>query len=511
MSLNNKKLKKSGFSFLFSNKNKYYAIYHSLSCEVIYGGKLLRDIFTHFIDYNTYNNFLKANTNTEPDKLRKLCNLLYEKGVIVENDIQDKKMLRNLQKQVRDKNFIKTLYLSLTYRCNFRCSYCISNNSLALGRNNKILNLDMSKEVAKMAADYYLHNAKDEGDKEVVFYGGEPLLNFDVLKFLVNYINEKEGIKKSKNRNYKRSRFILCTNGSLIDEEKASFIKENNIYPAVTFDGDKKTHNKVRRYVNNKGTYEDVIVGYRKLQKLNFPIGITLTLGRHNVKKLAEFIKLFADQFKPYTIATNTMVDYEDGGNEYVCDGSILANNLIKAFRVARNKGMYIVKYVMDNRVKPLVEKLPRLKGCTGTGSRIMVLPDGALAACAAYAKNSKVKLQDNPKVKDFIPFGIEYYSPFFKNQCRFCPAISCCGGGCPKNAEIKHGTFWGLDDDYCIQSKKFLEWLIWDLFDFLDKRKLAKNGFLYPTSEDRRKIYGNIKVYKSPLDFQYTPNVSNL
>lgn len=508
MRLNNKKLKKSDFSFLFSDKKGYHAIYHSLSCEIIYGGKLLQDIFTHFIDYNTYKNFIKANRNIKPSKLENFYNLLYEKGFILENDVEDSKIFNKLRKQVKDKQFIKTLYLSLTYRCNFRCSYCISNNSLALDKGNKISNLDMSKETARMAADYYLNNVKHEGDKEVVFYGGEPLLNFDVLKFLVGYINKRERIRKRKNKNYKKSRFILCTNGSLIDKEKALFIKRNNIYPAVTFDGDENTHNMVRKYANNKGTYKDVMAGYRILQRLNFPIGVTLTLGRYNVEKLAEFVKLFADKFKPSTMATNTMVDYEDGGNEYVCDGTILADNLIKAFKVAREEGMYLVKYVMDNRVKPFVEKLPRLKGCTGTGSRIMVLPDGALAVCAAYATNSKIKLQDNPATKDFIPPGIEYYSPFFKNHCRSCPAISCCGGGCPKSAEVRHGTFWEPDDDYCIQSKRFLRWLIWDLFSFLDKRKLAKKGFLYPTDRDRRKIYGNIKVYKSPLDFQYTPNI---
>jgi uncharacterized protein len=502
MSLDNVRLKKSNFCFLFNDKKNNFAIFHSLSCKVIYGKKIIKDIFNHFLDYNTCKSFIQR---SDPDKNRRLLHFLYNEGLIVKDDSKDNEIFNNLKNQVRKKIFLKTLYLSLTYKCNFNCSYCLSNNSIALQRDR---NLDMNKDIAKMAADFYLNNIKEKGDKEVVFYGGEPLLNFRVLKFLVNYINKKEKLKLL-NKDYKLSRFILCTNGSLIDKEKAKFIKGHNIYPTVTFDGDELIHNSVRKYKNGRGTYSNVLSGYKLLQRLNFPVGVTLTLGSHNVSKLKEFVELFAEKLKPYTMATNIVVDYEGGGNRYICDGNVLADNLIKAFRVARKKGVYLVKYLMDNRVKPFVEMMPRLKGCTGTGSRAMVLPDGTLAACAVFVNNSKVNLQNNPKVKDYIPEGIEYYSPFFKNQCKSCFAISCCGGGCPKCAEVRHGTFWALDDDYCVQSKKILEWLIWDLFSFLDKKRLTREKFLYPTMTDRRKVYGKIRVFKSPLDFQYTPNIN--
>ncbi|HPI67420.1 MAG TPA: radical SAM protein [bacterium] len=503
MNLDNKKIKNSNYSFLFNDKKGNYAIYHSLSCNIIYGDKILKDLFAFFSDYNRYKNFDQKNKST-----KKIYKILYQQGFLIENNIKDEKKLSDLQQQVRKKFFIKTLYLSLTYKCNLRCSYCISNNSVALDNNQKITPLNMDQKTAKMAADFYLKNVKAEGDKEVVFYGGEPLLNYKIMKFLVNYINQKEANKILKNKNYKKSRYILCTNGTLINNEVAKFLKENSIYPAVTFDGDEQTHDNVRKYANQKGSYADVLKAYKLLQKHNFPIGVTLTLGKHNIYNLDKFVKLFAQKLKPFTMATNIMVDYEGGGNEYVCEGNVLADNLIKAFKIARQKGLYLVKYVMDNRIKPFVEQKPRLKGCTGTGSRIMVLPDGSLSACMAYAKNSPTKLQDAPRVKDFIPTGIEYYSPFFKNECRACFAVSCCGGGCPKNAENKHGTFFALDDDYCIQSKKFLEWLIWDLFKIIAKKELKTKLFLIPKLEDRRKIYGKIKVFSNPLDFQYAPNI---
>jgi uncharacterized protein len=498
MNLIDKKFKNSNFSFLLSGSKGNYAIYHSLTCEIIYGGKNLKDLYTFFNSYNSYKYFYKMNN--------KLFNALSKKGFIVENDRKDKKIFSSLKSKTRQKSYIKTLYLSLTYKCNLKCSYCISNNSVALNAEQKVSALDMTEEIARLAADFYLRNVKVEGDKEVVFYGGEPILNLKILKFLVNYINEKEKIRIHKNKKYKKSRYILCTNGTLINREVALYLKENNIYPAVTFDGDKTTHDRVRKYANQGGSYRDVLKAYRILQKLNFPIGVTLTLGSHNITKLPEYVKFFSRNLKPYTMATNIMIDYEGGGNKYVCDGRALSFGLIESFKVARKEGLYLVKYVMDNRVKPFVEKMPRLKGCTGTGSRAMILPDGTVSACMAFAKKSAVILQPETSKEDFLPAGINNFSPFLKNECNSCFAIACCGGGCPKNALNKHGTFSSLDDDYCLQSKNFLEWLIWDLFNFLDKSKLGTDEFLIPGIDERRKVYGKIKVSSSPLDFQYTP-----
>ena len=504
MNINNKKLKNSDYCSIFSNKDGQYAVYHSLTCDIVYGGELLNKLFAHFSDYNTYQELDK-----EDEKTKQLLTTLYQGGFLVANDKQDQKLLDSMQKQVKAKQFIKTLYLSITYKCNLRCKYCISNNDVALDGDKKLSFMDMDKDTAKQVVDYYLQHVVDEGDKEVVLYGGEPLVNYEVLKFMVEYIEEKESAKIKKNKDYKRSRFILCTNGTLINKEKAAYLKEHRIYQAVTFDGDQLAHDNVRVYANGQGTFEDVVKAYRNLQELDFPIGVTLTLGSHNVDKVADFVELFAKKLQPHTMATNIMIDYDDGGNPYVCEGNTLADNLIKAFEVARKHGMYLVKYVMDNRIKPFVEKQPRLKGCTGTGSRIMVLPDGSLSACMAYANNSSVKVKDNPKVEEFLPTGIKTYSPFLKQQCRYCPAISCCGGGCPKSAEVKHGTLFSLDDDYCIQSKRFLEWLIWDLYNFIDQKQLVKDGFVIPSDEERHKIYGKIEVRRSPLDFQYTPNAN--
>ncbi|MFC1721781.1 radical SAM protein [Patescibacteria group bacterium] len=500
MNKSNKQFKNSDFIFLFAGQQGHYALFNSLTCQVFYGKENLSLLYAHFSDWNSLQG-IKGNRKISKGIIQKLID---EKFLISTSDV-DLGEMSVMQEKARRKRGIKTLYLSLTHRCNFRCEYCLDRKSIAVGRKK---DLDMSVETARLAADYYLKSVQPEIDKEVVFYGGEPLLNYRTLVFLTNYIQTQESKKQRVNPGYKKSRFILCTNGSLIDSKVALFLKENDIYPAVTLDGEAETHNTVRRSQGNHGTHNKVRENIEKLHQQGCPVGVSLTLGKHNISKLPQILGFFAEEVKPQTVATNVLVNYEGAeNNQYCCDPGELAKGLVGAYKTARERGIYLVKYVMDNRIKPFVERTPRINGCTGIGSRIMVLPDGSVTICAAFAQRASVKLQDNPSLADFIPDGISNYSPFLRKECRGCYAISCCGGGCPRSAEDKHGTIFAQDDDYCFQSRYILRWLIWDLFEFVDRKKIRTQGYVIPSMSDRRKVYGEIKVRRTPLDFQYTPN----
>jgi uncharacterized protein len=366
----------------------------------------------------------------------------------------------------------------------------------------------MSEDIARRSIDYFLKYVDKSGDKEMVLYGGEPLINWPVFKFLVCYLRKREKQLRNKYSNYRPARIILCTNGTLINREVGQFLKKYKVYPAVTMDGTEQIHNQTRQTKNELPTFKIIKNNYRILEKLKFPLGLTLTLGRHNYRHLPEIIKFFNKNFKAATLATNIMINYENENNPYVVSGKDLAPALISAYKTARQCGTYLVKYVMDNRVKPFVERMPRLKGCTGTGRRIMVLPDGSLAPCMAFASTSKVNLKQNPSLDDFISDYLREHSPINLTHCLSCPAVSVCGGGCPYNSYRKFKDIKHPDQDTCYISNKFLIWLIWDLFRWRSNN-FKRNHYWTPTFQDRHKIYGKIKVYTSPLDFQYTPNIT--
>ena len=485
------------------------AFYHSLNLNIIFCKKELGNIILNKFSNNRYANINDFFISSPKQRkiLKQFIKKLIALGMLVKNDYADQNIIRDYRRSLKKSNKIKTLYVSLSYKCNLACKYCISN---ALADNLQLnKSLDMDRDIAKKSIDYFLKYVDKKGDKEMVLYGGEPLINWPILRFMVCYLRDKEAALSKKHSGYKQARIILCTNGTLLTKEIGEFLKKYNIYPAVTLDGFKVIHNSVRVTKISLPTFDIVKNNYKLLEKLKFPLGLTLTLGRHNYRHLPQIIKFFSKNFKAKTLATNIMINYEVENNPYVVSGTELAPALISAFKTAREYGTYLVKYVMDNRVKPFVEKLPRLKGCTGTGRRIMVLPNGSLAPCMAFASASKVNVLNKPPLNSFIGQYLKDHSPVNLAHCLACSAVCVCGGGCPYNSYRKFKDIKHPDSDTCYISQRFLTWLIWDIFRIITiKKSLKNNYFLVPTVADRRKIYGKIKVYSNPLDFQYTPNI---
>lgn len=395
---------------------------------------------------------------------------------------------------------VRTLYLCTSYNCNLNCSYCLMQNSIASDNENNVL----SKNTAEKVIRYFTEISVENTEREVVFYGGEPTLYPDLLKFICDKIAEYD--RKSL-KNLLPCRYILCTNGMLIDNDIIDFIKKRKIYPAVSIDGNKIIHDTYRKTFNGGGSFDETKQGYQKLVDAGVPSGISMTLGLHLSNSLPELVKSIALEFSPKTLALNTMVTFENKENPWVPGSEELSIILWKAFLVAREYGVYIVKNVMDNRIKPFVERKPRIWGCTGMGGRVGVLPDGNLVPCMALSHYTS-HIDDSPDFNDLFPDVLLTASPLTRKQCQNCVAKSTCGGGCPANSFIK-GKDNILDEPYCIASKYFLKKLIellWDVCKDESILSINQNGFYIPTQDDRLNIYGNIKVDSQIQDYQYVP-----
>lgn len=129
-------------------------------------------------------------------------------------------------------------------------------------------------------------------------------------------------------------------------------------------------------------------------------------------------------------------------------------------------------------KIKAFVKKYLHTVDCGGCGNQIVVAPDGRVGPCQAYMGSSKF-FPGNVNDKQFNPFIDTTFrewsrrSPFNTPSCYFCEAIGLCGGGCAYNADLKTGSIWQIDSNFCVHSKQILHWLIWDLF----AKSLKKGG----------------------------------
>lgn len=154
---------------------------------------------------------------------------------------------------------LRRITLNVTDNCNMRCKYCAYSEHYTLYRQHREIN--MSSETMKKAVDFYFANSPDVEDRVISFYGGEPLYNYKLIKECVEYVKEKYAVPVKYN---------FTTNATLLDEEKAKFLVENDFSLLVSLDGPKRIHNRYRVFINNKGTFDTVLNNLKNI-KSNYP------------------------------------------------------------------------------------------------------------------------------------------------------------------------------------------------------------------------------------------------
>lgn len=165
----------------------------------------------------------------------------------------------------------------VTNICNVRCLYCQAQSS---AKNNKGM---MTEDTAKKAVDIALRSNSNYLTFE--FQGGEPLINFDVIKFIVEYSEEKCGDKCIE--------YNLVSNLTLLNEEMLSFFKKHNVKISTSIDGDMELHNKNRPYINGSGTYDDAVCKLKKVQEIGLSSGAIQTTTRYSLPKFREIIDTY--------------------------------------------------------------------------------------------------------------------------------------------------------------------------------------------------------------------------
>jgi len=437
-------------------RNKTIALYHSLTHQVIY---LTEEAYRGFKEKIEAGKRLTKKHHFSTHDLVK-------QGFLVSLVYDENRILKGIQDNFLGKPAFGILYLLLTDICNLQCRYCYIEGAMPANYSFSMMSEETAIKAINLFARLISRNPEDRrfGHPVIIFYGGEPLLNKKV--FLAS-LNEIDRLKKSSKLPLNLS-ISLVTNATLVDEEIVDAIVEKGVLVAVSLDGPKDLHDANRIFANGKGTFQAVLKNMQWLQKAGANMGISCTISRTNVDQLEEVLKWLISEFRIKSLGFNILIDSPgvlQADENYAQKAS---EKIIECYKIAREKGVYEERIL--RKIKPFIKKYFHLADCGACGNQIVITPKGKIGPCHAYASSNRFFPGhiDDPNFDPFQdPVFIEWSrrSPFNIQKCQFCNAIGLCGGGCPYNTELKLGSIWEVDPNFCIHSKKILEWLIWDLF----------------------------------------------
>ena len=353
----------------------------------------------------------------------------------------------------RSGDVVKALCLHVAHTCNLNCAYCFASQGKYHGERAV-----MSFEVGKRALDFLIEHSGKRTNLEVDFFGGEPLMNWDVVKQLVEYARS---VEKAHHKNF---RFTLTTNGVLIDDDVIEFANREMSNVVLSLDGRKEIHDRTRVDYAGNGSYDRIVPKFQKLVKSrggqNYYMRGTFTHANPDFTKdvfhMADlgFTEL---SMEPVVCAPGdpsglTAEDLEIVKEQY----EILAKDMLR--RRKEGKPITFYHYMIDLTGGPCVYK--RISGC-GSGTEYMaVTPWGDLYPCHQFVGEEEYKLGNiwdgvtNTALREEFRSCNAYARP----ECKDCWAKLYCSGGCAANAYHASGTIRGIYEPGCELFRKRME-----------------------------------------------------
>ncbi len=348
---------------------------------------------------------------------------------------------------------VKALCLHIAHTCNLNCSYCFASQGKYHGDRAV-----MSFEVGKRALDFLIENSGSRHNLEVDFFGGEPLMNFQVVKDLVAYARS---IEKEKGKNF---RFTLTTNGVLVDDDVIDFANRECSNVVLSLDGRKEIHDRYRVDYAGQGSWEKIVPKFQKFVEArggkDYYMRGTFTHANpdflNDIKKMLElgFTEL---SMEPVVCAKDdpsalTEEDLQIVMKQY----EELASLMLQ--RDKEGKPFTFYHYMIDLTGGPCIYK--RISGC-GSGTEYMaVTPWGDLYPCHQFVGEERFKLGDiwNGVTNTEIQGEFAACNVYAHPECRDCWARLYCSGGCAANAYHATGSVTGVYEDGCRLFRKRME-----------------------------------------------------
>ncbi len=375
--------------------------------------------------------------------------ILKETGQLFTEDVYKDAIIDFKQR----KTVVKALCLHIAHDCNLACKYCFAEEGEYHGDRSL-----MSYEVGKKALDFLIANSGNRVNLEVDFFGGEPLMNFQVVKDLVAY-----GRSQEKEHN-KKFRFTLTTNGMLLNDEVMEFANKEMANVVLSVDGRKEVHDFMRPTRNGKGSYDLIIDKFKTMAELrnqtNYYVRGTFT--HHNLDFSQDVLHLADLGFKQISMEPVVAPDEqpyaikEEDLPKLFEEYDLLAKAMIE--REKDGKGFNFFHFMIDLTGGPCLYK--RLSGCGSGTEYLAVTPWGDLYPCHQFVGMEEFKLGnvDTGVEKTELVDEFKLCNVYAKDKCKDCFARFYCSGGCAANSYNFHGNLLDAYDIGCELERKRVE-----------------------------------------------------
>lgn len=351
------------------------------------------------------------------------------------------------------KTVVKALCLHIAHDCNLACQYCFAEEGEYHGRRAL-----MSFEVGKKALDFLIANSGNRRNLEVDFFGGEPLMNWEVVKQLVEYGRSKE---KEYNKNF---RFTMTTNGVLLNDEIMEYCNREMSNVVLSLDGRKEVNDKMRPFRGGKGSFDLIVPKFQKFAEMrgDRDYYVRGTFTRHNLdfsKDVMEFADLGFRSMSIEPVVAKPEEEYairEEDLPQIMEEYDHLAEEYIK--RKKEGRGFNFFHFNIDLNQGPCVAK--RLSGCGSGTEYLAVTPWGDFYPCHQFVGQEEFLLGnvDTGVTNERIRDEFKLCNVYAKDKCRDCFARFYCSGGCAANSYNFHGSITDAYDIGCAMQKKRIE-----------------------------------------------------
>lgn len=372
------------------------------------------------------------------------------------------------------------LRILLTDLCNLECRYCkVCHNT------DDPLSSPAPLDKVRKAVDALF--SKSSMPKTIHITGGEPLLFFQEVKAIVDYIVTAYPASAHEYI------IVLGTNGVLLDDEKVAFLKKHDIKAIISLDGDKKA-NALRVMKNGMPSYDYAVKAIRKLKEAGVETGVSMVIGKHNVDYAEQCIEMVARKFRPSSIGVNFIKNTKlNEKSTYLISGKEYADRIYAVHQRGRRRGVFLE--LLARKIFPFVYQEYRLYDCgASNGTTINIDASGNVGTCKSFLC-LKTHYTDSDIEKIIDKFKDR--SPLHNSYCADCVAQGICGNGCAYEAKI--------NDEKNIIDKRACEYVISFYEKFLEdllasnrakaEKAIKRTGYYIPSVADRERILG--KVFK--------------
>lgn len=445
------------------------ALYHSLRMKPVYLNREAYEDLQAWLVSPFCNSYDDA-----PETIKLEVAELVKFKILNQSEEDDEKVLNFIRSKI-PAPAINVCYMIMSEQCNLACKYCFLGNNDSCKRSNFDLE-NMSQETADKAIDFFIRQIKlsgldmEENKPVLIFYGGEPLVNYQVLEYVAKKINSMRNIEKC----IKNIEMSMVSNGLLLTEERARRLKELGVSIAISVDGFTEEANSMRVDVAGNNVFPKILKTLDMCKNIGVDVSLSVTLSEETIKDTKNILQL-VDNYGIRSFGFNIMMSDENFvvPQEY---NEAAAQFIIDEFVELRERGIYEDR--MMRKLKAFSKAQIYFSDCAATGGgQIVIAPSGQVGICHGCLHNKQYFVSsvdddnfDATKHKDFIEWS--QLSPVNKEECLDCPALGICGGGCPINAmHLKKGnTIHSLDERFCIHSKKTLDFLIRDLYRIISE-----------------------------------------